>query len=63
MIWSKMETLTREEMEKVQLERLKETVNRVYEKVLPYRQKMIEAGVRPEDIKSLKDLAKLLLIN
>ena len=59
MIWSKTETLTREEMEKIQLERLKETVSRVYERVLPYRQKMIEAGVRPEDIKSLSDLARL----
>ena len=59
MIWSKTETLTREEMEKIQLERLKETVARVYERVLPYRQKMIDAGVRPEDIKSLSDLARL----
>ena len=46
-------------MEKIQLERLKETVSRVYERVLPYRQKMIDAGVRPEDIKSLSDLARL----
>ena len=59
MIWSKVETLPREEIEKIQLERLIETVKRVYDKVLPYRQKMIDAGVKPEDIKSLKDLAKL----
>ncbi len=59
MIWSKEETLSRKEIEKIQLERLKETVNRVYEKVLPYRKKMIEAGVKPEDIKSLADLKKL----
>ena len=59
MIWSKMETLEREEMEKLQLERLKETVSRVYERVAPYRKKMEEAGVEPEDIKSLSDLAKL----
>ena len=59
MIWAKEETLSRAEMEKIQLERLKETVNRVWEKVAPYRKKMEEAGVRPEDIKSLSDLAKL----
>ena len=59
MIWSKEETLSRSEMEALQLERLKETVARVYEKVEPYRKKMDEAGVRPEDIKNLADLAKL----
>ena len=59
MIWSKEETLSRQEMEALQLERLKETVNRVYEKVEPYRKKMIEMGVTPDDIKSLKDLSKL----
>ena len=59
MIWSKEETLSRQEIEKIQLERLKETVNRVYEKVEPYRKKMDELGVKPEDIKTLKDLAKL----
>lgn len=59
MIWSKEETLPREEIEKIQLERLKETVSRVYEKVPAYRKKMDEAGVRPEDIKCLGDLAKL----
>ncbi len=59
MIWSKEETLSREEIESLQLERLKETVKRVYEKVAPYRAKMDAVGVKPEDIKSLKDLAKL----
>ena len=59
MIWSKEETLSRSEIESLQLERLKETVNRVYEKVEPYRKKMDEKGVKPEDIKTLKDLAKL----
>ena len=59
MIWSKEETLSREEMEALQLERLKETVFRVYEKVEPYRRKMDEAGIKPEDIKSLADLKKL----
>ncbi len=59
MIWAKEETLSRAEIEKIQLERLQETVKRVYEKVLPYRNKMIEAGVTPNDIRSLDDLKKL----
>ena len=59
MIWSKEETLPRAELEKLQLERLQETVNRVYERVPAYRKKMDDCGIKPEDIKSLKDLAKL----
>ena len=59
MIWSEIETLPREEMEKIQLERLKETVSRVYERVEPYRRKMDEAGIAPSDIKSLADLRRL----
>lgn len=59
MIWAKEETLSREEIEKIQLERLKETVARVYEKVPYYRAKMEAAGVKPEDVQSLKDLQKL----
>ena len=59
MIWSKEETMPRAESEEIQLARLKETVARVYENVAPYRAKMDAAGVKPEDIKTLKDLAKL----
>ena len=58
-IWSKEETLPREEIRKIQLERLQETVSRVYEKVEPYRKKMDDAGIKPEDIKSLDDLKRL----
>lgn len=59
MIWSKEETLSRAEMQALQLERLQETVQRVYEKVPYYRAKMDEKGVKPQDIQSLADLAKL----
>ena len=59
MIWSKEETLPREEIEAIQLERLIETVNRVYERVPAYRKKMDDIGLKPEDIKSLADLRKL----
>lgn len=59
MIWAKEETLPRAEIEKIQLERLKETASYIYEKVTPYREKMDEAGVTPEDIQTLDDLKKL----
>ena len=59
MIWSKEETLSRNEMQALQLARLKETVARVYEKVPYYRAKMDKKGVKPQDIKTLEDLAKL----
>lgn len=62
-IWNKeFETMPREELEKVQLDRLQNTVKRVYENVAFYRAKMDEAGVKPEDIKTLKDLSKLPFI-
>ena len=59
MIWAKEETLSRIEMNTLQLERLKNTVNRIYEAVPYYRNKMDEIGVKPEHIKSLKDLSLL----
>ncbi len=62
MIWAKEETMSRSEMEAIQLQRLQETVNRVYQKVAPYRRKMEDAGVKPEDIKTLQDLRKLPFI-
>ncbi len=54
-----METLPRVGLESIQLRRLQHLVRRVYKKVAPYRRKMDEAGVRPDDIKSLADLARL----
>jgi len=54
-----METLPRVGLESVQLTRLKKLVTRIYKTVAPYREKMDAAGVKPEDIQSLADLAKL----
>lgn len=59
MIWAKEETLSRKEMEELQLARLKETVKLNYEKVPAYRSKMDKANIKPEDIKSLDDLRRL----
>ncbi len=58
MIWAKEETYSREQLEEIQLARLKETARYIYEKVRPYREKMDQAHVRPEDVTSLKDLEK-----
>ncbi len=62
MIWSKEETLSRKEIEEIQLSRLKNTVVNVYEKVPYYKAKMDAIGLKPEHIQSLKDLSKLPFI-
>lgn len=59
MIWAKEETLSRKEIQEIQLHRLKEQVAWSYERVAPYRAKMDELGVRPEHIQSLADLKYL----
>lgn len=60
MIWNKeMECMDRASMEALQLERLKETVARAYNHIPFYRKSLEEKGVRPEDIQTLADVAKL----
>lgn len=54
-----VETMPREQLRELQLQRLKETVRRAYEKVPFYREKFKAIGLEPEDIKSLDDLAHL----
>ncbi len=54
-----LETLPRAGLESIQLKRLQALVHRVYDRVAPYRAKMDEAGVRPDDIRSLADLRRL----
>lgn len=57
--WQKEEIIDLEEKKNLQSERLIETVNRVYEKVPFYHQKMVDMGIEPGDIKSIDDLNKL----
>ncbi|MEA1960838.1 MAG: phenylacetate--CoA ligase [Bacillota bacterium] len=54
-----METMPREKLEQIKLRRLQETVFRVYTFVPFYRDKMDQAGVRPQDIQTLQDISKL----
>jgi phenylacetate-CoA ligase len=51
--------MDRAELEDLQLRRLKSTVEKVYRNVPFYHDKMLEAGISPQDIQSLKDLARL----
>ena len=53
------ECLPREELQRLQLQRLRATLKRVYTNVPCYQAKFDDAGVMPEDIRSLEDLAKL----
>ena len=53
------ECMSRPEMEALQSERLRKTVERVYQNCGPYRAKMDACKLRPSDIRSVKDLAKL----
>ena len=54
-----IETASREEIVALQNERLTKTVKHVYENVEFYRNKMDEAGLKPEDIQTIDDLKKL----
>ncbi len=62
MIWAKEETLSRNEIEEIQLGKLKKTVANVYENLPAYRAKMDAAGVKPEHIKTLADVKYLPFI-
>jgi len=51
--------MSREEMHKLQSDRLVNTVKRIYHNVPHYREKMQKKGIEPGDIKSVEDLSKL----
>jgi phenylacetate-CoA ligase len=59
-IWNpSVECVLRGELERLQLERLREVVYKIYNNNYYYRKKMKEAKISPEDIKSLEDIKKL----
>jgi phenylacetate-CoA ligase len=53
------ETMPREDLRALQLGRLQAIVERVYHLVPFYRRRLDEAGVKPEDIRTLDDLQRL----
>ena len=60
MIWNKeIECMSRSKMRELQSKRLCELVERVYKNVPFYREKMDAIGLKPTDIKSIEDIAKL----
>lgn len=54
-----LECINRDELKKLQSERLVWQVKRMYENVELFRRRMDEKGLKPEDIKSVDDLSKL----
>lgn len=62
MIWNEeVECISRDEMKKLQLKELKDVVKRAYDNVPYYKKRFDEAGIKPEDIKTLDDIQKLPL--
>jgi phenylacetate-CoA ligase len=61
MIWNPVEKMPRRQMSQLQVERLRHTVQMAYENVPFYRDKMDQSGVRPDHVRTLKDLALLPL--
>lgn len=55
----KIETMGRRELLELQNERLQIVINQAYSNVDFYRRKFDEAGLNPEDIKSLEDIRKI----
>ena len=59
MLRPEIEAMPREELKKLQDERLVAQVRRMYERVELFRTRMDEKGLKPEDIKGVEDLHKL----
>ena len=53
-----IEVASRDEIMALQLQRLKWTLSHAYENVPLYRRKFDEAGVHPDDLKALEDIAR-----
>jgi len=59
-IWNEeYETMSRDALEELQLQRLQSAIRWAYEKVPFYHQRFKEIGISPRDIKNLKDVEKL----
>jgi len=60
MIWNKeAECMDRNEMSALQLSRLKDLVRRAYDNVPFYRNRFDSMGLKPEHVKTLKDIEKI----
>lgn len=59
MFQEKEQFMTKEEIESVQLEKIKKQIKHAYENVPLYKNKFDDIGLRPEDIQTLEDMAKI----
>jgi phenylacetate-CoA ligase len=59
MVYNEVETASRDELHELQSERLRETVERVYENVPWYRDHFEDADVGPDDVEDIDDLSSL----
>ncbi|MQL50967.1 AMP-binding protein [Desulfofundulus thermobenzoicus] len=60
MYWDcRIETMPREQLQALQLERLQLTIERVYRNVPFYRRRFTEAGVKPSSMRTLEDIKRL----
>lgn len=60
MFWNEaVECMPREDLVELQSDRLRNTVRRCYEQVPVYRKKLDEAGIKPDEIRSVEDLSAL----
>lgn len=57
-----IETISRDELEKYQLERIREQITAAYDKSPYYRKSFEKAGVSPTDLKTLDDLRKFPIL-
>jgi len=57
-----IETMSRDELQSLQLKRLKWQLKRCYQNSAFYKEKFDKAGVRPEDIMSVPDIKKLPVV-
>ncbi|WP_051184962.1 phenylacetate--CoA ligase family protein [Desulfatiglans anilini] len=58
--WNKpLETLPRDQLQELQLQRFQERMAYVYERSPMYRRKFDEAGIKPADIRSLEDISRI----
>ncbi len=59
MVWNREETLSRQELTKLQSERLQRVCERVYTRVPFYKKKFDDMGVKPSHVKDIQDVVKL----
>jgi len=56
--FQRIETASRDELTALQLRRLKSSLRHTYDNVAYYRAKCEQAGVHPDDVTELADLAR-----